>query len=213
MAWLQKRPQVSNPTMFYTVGLNKTVMLIGLGNPGPEYVLTRHNIGFICLDSFVEQNEDMERRIKKANLKSLLSIGRIGESRVVAIKPTTYMNNSGEAVQAAADYYKIQPANIVVIHDDLDIDFGQIRLRIGGQDAGHKGIESISKRIGENYGRIRVGIGPKQPARVSSEKFVLKEFSSTEKTQLPNLTKEVNSILSEYIYGGELPHETRSFVI
>jgi PTH1 family peptidyl-tRNA hydrolase len=215
MSWLQKRPQVSNPTAFYTVGLNKTILLVGLGNPGKEYDGTRHNIGFLCIDKFVETNAaDMEKWMLKKDLKCYFSNGRLGDCRVIAIKPTTFMNNSGEAVQAAASFYKVGAENITVIHDELDIDFGQIRLRSGGSSAGHNGIKSISEHIGETYGRIRVGIGPKKPAKIDSTDFVLQKFSTKEQAQLSNLTQEVNAILSEHVFGdAQLPTETRSFLV
>jgi PTH1 family peptidyl-tRNA hydrolase len=213
MAWLQKRPQVSNPTMFYTVGLNKTILLVGLGNPGKEYDLTRHNVGFLCIDEFVRKTDEMEEWQQKKNLKCLLSSGQMGDTRVIAIKPTTFMNLSGEAVQAVANFYKASPGNVAVIHDELDIDFGQIRLRQGGSDAGHNGVKSVTKHLGEDYGRVRVGVGPKQPAKIDSTGFVLQKFSAEEQAQLPNLTREVNAILSEYLYGAELPHDTRNFLV
>lgn len=213
MAWLQKRPQVSDPTNFYTVGLNKTVLLVGLGNPGSEYDGTRHNIGFDCLDSFVAKNSEMGEWVNKKDLKCLLSSGQIGEARVLAIKPTTFMNLSGEAVQAVMHFYKLHAGQVVVVHDELDIDFGQIRLRKEGSSAGHNGIKSISNILGEDYGRVRVGIGPKTPARIKSQDFVLQKFGAEQQAQIPNLLREVNAILSEFVFGGELPHETRSFLV
>jgi PTH1 family peptidyl-tRNA hydrolase len=213
MAWLQRRPQVSDPTMYYSVGLNKTIILVGLGNPGKEYSLTRHNAGFLCLDTFVSQNDEMADWIQKKDLKALISTGRLGDKQVIAMKPTTFMNLSGEAVQSVANYYNILPADIVVVHDELDIDFGQIRLRTGGSSAGHNGIKSVSQHIGEDYGRIRIGVGPKHPARIKSEDFVLQKFSAGEKEQLPNLVREVNSIISEFLYGSGLPQDTRSFLV
>lgn len=213
MAWLQKRPQVSDPTMYYTVGLNMTVMLVGLGNPGKEYELTRHNAGFIALDDFVAKTDEMEDWILKKDLKAAVSTGRVAEKRVIAVKPTTFMNLSGEAVQAVMNFYKIHPEHVVVLHDELDIDFGQIRLRVGGSSAGHNGIKSISQHIGEDYGRIRIGVGPKTPAQIKSEDFVLQKFSAAELEQLPNMNREVTAILSEYLYGSQLPHETRQFIV
>ncbi len=213
MAWLQKRPNVSNPTSFYTVGLNKTILLVGLGNPGKEYDLTRHNIGFACIDDFVIKTEGMESWIEKKDLKCLLSAGRIGDMRVIAMKPTAYMNLSGDAVQAVTHFYKISTGYVTVIHDELDIDFGQIRLRVGGSSAGHNGVKSVTQHIGEGYGRVRIGVGPKKPAAIKSEDFVLQKFSAEEQAQLPNLMREVNAILSEYLYGAELPHDTRSFLV
>ena len=214
MALFQRMPQTSDPTNFYTVGLNKTVLLVGLGNPGDEYELTRHNAGFLALDAFVEANAEMEPWISKKSLKSEISTGRIGETRVIAIKPTTFMNLSGEAVQAVASFYKIPLDTILVMHDELDVDFGNIRLRQGGSSAGHNGIKSVTQHIGEGFGRVRIGIGPKKPARMPSESFVLQDFSDQEQEQLPNMTREVNAVLSEYIFGNqELPQDTRSFLV
>jgi len=213
MALFQRRPQVSDPTNFYTVGLNKTILLVGLGNPGKEYELTRHNVGFICLDAFVDKMDEMEAWVEKKSLKCVMSTGRIGDARVIAIKPTTFMNLSGEAVQAVMNFYKISLDQIAVIHDELDIDFGQIRLRLGGSSAGHNGIKSVTQHLGEDYGRVRIGVGPKKPTRIKSEDFVLQKFSDEEQAQLPNLAQEANAILSEYVYGGQLPHDTRSFLV
>jgi PTH1 family peptidyl-tRNA hydrolase len=200
--------------MFYTVGLNKTLLIVGLGNPGKEYDLTRHNIGYLCIDDFVEKNSEMEPWIAKKDLKCLMSSGQLGESRVIAIKPTTFMNLSGEAVQAVCSFFKIDSKNMAVLHDELDITFGQIRLRADGASAGHNGIKSVSEHMGEEYGRIRIGIGPKTPSKIDSADFVLQKFSSAEQKQLDNLKKEMSAILTEYIYGGGiLPTETRSFII
>jgi PTH1 family peptidyl-tRNA hydrolase len=213
MALFQRKPQTSDPKMMYSLGLNKTVLIVGLGNPGKEYELTRHNIGFISIDHFVESAEEMQDWVQKKDLKCLMSSGQMGETRVIVIKPTTFMNKSGEAVQAAASFYKIQEDKIIVVHDELDIDFGQIRLRMGGSSAGHNGIKSVTQHLDDDYGRVRIGVGPKKPAAMKSEDFVLQKFSKDEQAELPSLIREVTAILTEYIYGGELPHETRSFLV
>jgi PTH1 family peptidyl-tRNA hydrolase len=213
MALFQRRPQTSDPVNYYSVGLSKNILIVGLGNPGKEYDLTRHNVGFFVVDEFVAKTDEMENWINKKDLKCQMSGGRIGDKRIIAMKPATFMNLSGEAVQAVADFYKIHPDNIVVIHDELDIDFGQIRLRKGGSSAGHNGVKSVTKHITADYGRIRIGIGPKTPEQTSSEDFVLQKFSEAEQGQLPNLSKEVLAILSEYIYGDQLPHDTRTFLV
>ena len=213
MAWLQKRPQVSDPIQFYSSGLNKSKLIVGLGNPGKEYLGTRHNVGFACLDAFVDQYEEMSSWVMKKDLKCEFSSGRIGDSQIIAMKPTTFMNNSGDAVQAVLGFYKLDPKNVVIVHDELDIDFGQIRLRVGGSSAGHNGLKSIINRIGEDFGRIRIGIGPKKPARMDSADFVLQPFPQDQLLQMKNLQKEVNAILSEYIYGDVLPADTRLFLI
>jgi PTH1 family peptidyl-tRNA hydrolase len=213
MGWLQKRPQLSDTIQLYTLGQHKTILLVGLGNIGRQYTSTRHNVGFLALDVFVATHPDMSDWIEKRDLKCHFSKGRLGDTEVIAIKPTTLMNLSGEAVQAVTHFYKIIQESVLVLHDELDIPFGQIRLRVGGGSAGHNGIKSITDTIGDTYGRVRIGIGPKKPESIDSADFVLQAFDAKEQTQLPNLTREVNAILTEYIYGGKLHRETRNFLL
>lgn len=213
MALFQRRPQTSDTIKYYTLGQNKTALIVGLGNPGREYDGTRHNIGFACVDAFVEANGDMQPWVEKKDLKCLVSNGQLGETRVIAMKPTTYMNLSGEAVQALAHFYKISPDQIVTIYDELDIPFGQIRVRVGGGSAGHNGVKSVIQHLGEDFGRIRIGVRPKTPEQMDSADFVLAKFSGEQQAQLKNLTREVTAILTEYVYGSELPHETRNFIV
>lgn len=213
MSLFQNRPQASDTHNYYTVGMNKTALIVGLGNPGKEYDLTRHNVGWHILDAFVDKQSEMDGWVSKKDLKCHIAQGQFGDTRVYIIKPTTFMNLSGEAVQAVVNFYKISPDFIAVIHDELDISFGQIRLRVGGGSAGHNGIKSVTQHISDNYGRVRVGIGPKSPAQMDSADFVLQKFSATEQEQLPNLVKETSAILTEFIYSGQaLPTETRSFL-
>lgn len=213
MGLFQNRPQVSDPVNYVTVGMNKTILVVGLGNPGKEYDFTRHNAGFLCVDEFVDKNPDMGSWVEKKDLKCIMSNGRLGELRVIAIKPTTFMNNSGEAVRATCDFYKIHPSQMVVVHDELDITFGQLRTRIGGSSAGHNGIKSIVQHCGEEFGRIRIGIGPKVPEQIDSADFVLGKFSKEEQAELPTMAREANAVLTEFIYGGQLTIETRNFLI
>jgi PTH1 family peptidyl-tRNA hydrolase len=198
MSLFQRMPQASNPINYVTVGLNKTLLIAGLGNPGPEYDQTRHNIGFAAIDAFV---------------KCVISTGKMGDTRVICIKPSTFMNLSGEAVQAVSNFYKVQPDKLVVVHDELDINFGQIRLRMGGSAAGHNGIKSVTQHMGESYARVRIGIGPKVPEQMDSADFVLKRFSQEELGHMDELTRETNAILSELVFGAELLPETRNFLI
>ncbi len=213
MAWLQKRPQVALPINYVTMGQNNILMLVGLGNIGAKYQGTRHNIGFECLDLLIDKYQEMSSWVEKKDLKCYLSSGRFGDSMVIAIKPTTYMNLSGEAVALALSFYKVQLEHLVVVHDDLDIDFGSIRIRYGGSDAGHNGIKSITNKIGEDYGRIRIGIGPKKPEEIDSADFVLQSFSTQEQKQIENMKRECSAILSEFIYNKKLVTETRSFIV
>jgi PTH1 family peptidyl-tRNA hydrolase len=212
MALFQRRPSSSDTIKYYTLGQNKTLLIVGLGNPGKEYDGTRHNIGFACLDEFAKAN-DFDPWVEKKDLKCHLASAQLGESRVLLVKPTTFMNLSGEAAQAVANFYKVGSDNIVAVYDEIDIPFGQIRMRVGGGSAGHNGVKSLIQHLGENFGRIRVGIGPKQPEQMDSADFVLAKFSGEQQGQLQNLTKEAAAILSEYTFQGELPHDTRNFIV
>lgn len=211
MALFQKRPEVGHGITFTTYGMNKTILIVGLGNIGDEYVGTRHNIGFACVDEFARKN-DFAPWVNKTDFKCQVTQATLGETRIILCKPTTFMNLSGEAVQAIAHFYKIQLDKIIAVHDELDIAFGQVRLRMGGSSAGHNGIKSLTKHLGEGYGRIRVGIGPKTPEQIDSADFVLQKFSATEAKELPKLTREVAAALSELAYGAPLSPETRSFL-
>jgi PTH1 family peptidyl-tRNA hydrolase len=148
MAFFQKRPQLGDSIQYYTLGQNKTVLIVGLGNLGSEYDGTRHNVGFEVADRFAAEQE-LPTWVEKKDLKCYLTSGQIGETKVFVIKPTTLMNLSGEAVQAVMHFYKIGPDQTVVVHDELDIPFGQIRTRTGGSSAGHNGIKSVTQHIGE----------------------------------------------------------------
>lgn len=213
MSLFQRRPQLGDTIRFYTLGQNKTVLIVGLGNPGKEYNGTRHNIGFSAVDAFVVANE-FEPWIAKKDLKCLQASATIGDTRVIAIKPTTFMNLSGEAVQAVAAFYKIPADKVIVVHDELDIPFGQIRLRTGGSSAGHNGLKSIIQHLGETFGRIRIGVGPKEPEQIDSADFVLGKFTKEQQTHMPELLRETSAILSETAYGaGSLSQETRHFLV
>lgn len=212
MALFQKKPVVGNNAPIYTLGLQKTVLIVGLGNIGKKYDGTRHNIGFEAIDALAI-SQVMDNWTEKKDLKSHIATGTVGDTRVILCKPTTYMNNSGEAVQAVAHFYKVHGQGITVVYDELDIEFGQIRTRYGGSAAGHNGVKSIIQHMGEDFGRVRIGIGPKQPEAIDSADFVLAKFSKTDQAQLPNLHKETTAILTEYIHSAQLPAETRTFLV
>ncbi len=211
MALFQKRPDFGSNLTMSSYGMHKSLIVVGLGNPGKEYDNTRHNVGFMCVDEFREKN-DLPAWIHKKDLKAVVSVGTVGDTRVILCKPQTFMNNSGEAVQAIAQFYKVGVENIVVVHDELDVDFGQIRVRSGGSSAGHNGIKSIAQHIHESFGRVRVGIGPKEPEQMDSADFVLQKFSAEQEKELPKMIREVVALLSEYAYGSLVTAETRSFL-
>ncbi len=192
--------------------MNKSLLIIGLGNPGAEYIGTRHNIGFGCLDEFARKN-DITPWVNKSDIKCLSAVKTLGDTRVILCKPQTFMNLSGEAAQAIFHFYKLSIEQVVVVHDEIDIEFGQIRLRRGGSSAGHNGIKSLTKHLGSDaYGRVRIGIGPKVPEQIDAADFVLQKFSASDQKHLPALTREVSAILSEYVFGSPMVAETRGFL-
>lgn len=214
MGLFSKKPtQTSSHAPLYTIGGQKTVLLVGLGNPDKEYDGTRHNVGFACIDAFVAAHSEFSPWVVKKDLKCTLTSATLGATRVLAIKPSTYMNLSGEAVQATLSFYRLDVGNVVVVHDELDIDFGQIRTRIGGGTAGHNGLKSIVQHCGEDFGRVRIGINNQNRIKNDEKDFVLKPFSKLEQEQLGNLTRETSAILTEYVFGGQLATETRSFIV
>jgi PTH1 family peptidyl-tRNA hydrolase len=213
MAIITKRPIFNSHLPMYDFGLNTTILIVGLGNPGKEYTGTRHNIGFAVLDNFAEK-QDFEKWTQKKDLHCLHTSKTLGSTRVVLCKPTTFMNESGRAVKAVQHFYKIDNSKTLVVYDELDIHFGHLRTRLGGSSAGHNGVKSVTQACGEDYGRLRIGIGPKKPKQIDTSDFVLAKFSPKEVSHLPDLLKETNAVLSEYAHGaGELPVETRSFIL
>lgn len=205
----REQPQTEVP---YTVSIGKedTKLIVGLGNPGKKYDLTRHNVGFTCLDAFV--GAENGQWVEKKPLKAFVADLRLGQTRILCIKPLTYMNASGEAVRAVQDYFKIDNAHTVVVHDELDIIFGQIRSRLGGSAAGNNGVKSLIQHLGEDFGRIRIGVANEFAGQVDSADFVLQKFSKEEQGSLKALTTEVNSLINEFIFGDQLPQDTRKFI-
>jgi peptidyl-tRNA hydrolase, PTH1 family len=158
------------------------LLVVGLGNPGPQYATTRHNLGFLVADVLADRMGDGFKVHKKSGAE--VATGRLAGTSVVVAKPRTYMNESGRQVGPLAKFYSVAPADVIVLHDELDIDFGRIRLKFGGGIAGHNGLRSVSAALGTNdFGRIRLGIG-KPPGRQSGASFVLENFSSRERPEL-----------------------------
>jgi PTH1 family peptidyl-tRNA hydrolase len=211
MALFQKKPQVQSSAPLYTLGANKTVLIIGLGNPGKEYTGTRHNIGFAVLDDFAAKN-DFPGWVAKRDLKCELSIHTMGENRVVLCKPSTFMNNSGEAAQAVQRFYRVYNKNTLSVYDELAIPFGSLRTRLGGSDAGHNGVKSLIQHIGDDFGRLRIGVGSDVAQKNDSADFVLGKFTKKEQSNLPQIIREANVVITEYVFSGQLPHETRTVI-
>ena len=167
-------------------------LFVGLGNPTPNSENNRHNIGFKIIDAI---NSNFKLSKQKPKFKGLLTTGNINEKKVYAIKPLTFMNNSGICIRELIEYFKIEAENIIVFHDDLDIDFGKIKTKFGGSSAGHNGIESIDKFIGKDYSRVRIGIG-KPNDKIAVSDYVLKDFDDDEKQQLETLKNNITENLA-----------------
>ncbi len=213
MGLFAKRPILDSNAPLYSLGLNRTILIVGLGNPGKEYDGTRHNIGFAVLDNFA-MKQGFDNWVAKKDMHSAQVSHTIGNTRVILCKPNTFMNDSGRAVKATQHFYKIDNNETLVVYDELDIEFGHIRTRVGGSDAGHNGVKSVTNACGETYGRVRIGIGPKKPQQIDTADFVLAPFSKTHQKDMPGLMQETNAILSEYAHSRDkLLAETRSFII
>lgn len=158
-------------------------LLVGLGNPDLQYKNNRHNVGFMVIDALIDDQSSCEK-ITKANFKGEL----FKAPSMLLLKPTTYMNLSGESVRAVDDYFK--PDQIIVIHDDLDLPFGTLRFKIGGGHGGHNGLRSIDAHIGAEYIRVRIGIG-KPTHKSDVAKYVLSDFSACQREHLPEIITHV----------------------
>lgn len=211
MGLFQRQP-INNEAPLYTIGGQKTFLFVGLGNVGKEYEKTRHNLGFICIDHYADKN-DFPGWVEKKDLHCLETSKTIGNARVILIKPTTLMNDSGKAVQAIQRFYRIDNSSTLIVHDELDIDFGKIRVRRGGSDAGNNGVKSLVKHGIDDTWRLRTGIGPKSPEQIESQDYVLGKFSKDQNEKLPKITNGVRSIIDEFVHSsGNLTSETRSFI-
>ena len=168
------------------------LLFVGLGNPTPNSHNNRHNIGFKIIDAI---NLKFGLSKQKPKFKGLLTTGNIKEKKIYAIKPLTFMNNSGICIRELIEYFKIDSEDVIVFHDDLDISFGKVKAKFGGSSAGHNGIESIDKFIGKDYSRVRIGIG-KLNGKPNATDLVLNDFDEEEKAELENITNNITNSIS-----------------
>ena len=168
------------------------LLLVGLGNPNPNNTNNRHNVGFLVIDAI---NAKFKLSKQKPKFKGLLTTGKINEQKVYAIKPLTFMNNSGICIREIIEYFKINVKDVFVFHDDMDIDIGKIKVKFGGGNAGHNGIESIDKNIGKDYSRIRIGVGRPKNNSTGAE-HVLDNFANEEKKSVEEVNNNITKSLS-----------------
>lgn len=195
----------------YTTGQQKTYLIVGLGNPGKNFENTRHNLGFMVLDHFAKQN-NLEDWVAKKDLSCQLSSGLVDGAKVLLCKPQTMMNLSGQAGQSVQHFYKLSNSQTVVVYDELALPLGTLRARTGGESAGHNGIKSMIEYMGEDFMRLRIGIGDPKNLKLPADSFVLGKFSDNESNSLGLILKEACSMLGEFVATGELPNDTRKIL-
>ena len=168
------------------------LLFVGLGNPPPDSENNRHNVGFKIIDNI---NKEFSLSKQKPKFKGLLTTGSINNKKIYAIKPLTFMNNSGICIRELIEYFKINAEDVIVFHDDLDVEFGKIKTKFGGSSAGHNGIASIDKFIGKDYSRVRIGIGkPKDNIEIAD--YVLQNFNEDESNSIQKILKNITESIS-----------------
>ena len=173
-------------------------VLAGLGNPGPQYSLNRHNVGFMVIDTIAESYQFPPFKVK---FNALISEGKFGSHKVLLCKPITFMNRSGQALSPLMHFYKVPVENLYVIHDDLDLVFGRLKLKQGGGAGGHNGLTSLDQSIGKDYWRLRVGIGhPGHASAVSN--YVLSNFSGHEQKEIVPLLTTIAELIPD-LFGAD----------
>ncbi len=187
---------IKSNSLYYLTDMK---LIVGLGNPETRYDNTRHNIGFMALDSFTQKHGISFSLQKK--FKAEIAETSIQGEKVLLLKPHTYYNLSGESVRAAADFYKIAPEDILLIHDELMLPFGTIRTRLGGRDAGNNGIKSINQHMGEQTARIRFGVSNSTREHIDDVNFVLGKLSKEEQAAVPELLDLVGTLIERFAAG------------
>ncbi len=176
-----------------------THIVCGLGNPGEEYERTRHNAGFMAIDSMAKS---LGVKIDRLKFRALTAEAEISDRRVLLMKPETFMNLSGEAVSAAASFYKIPPENIIILHDEISFEAGRFRIRRKGSAGGHNGLKSIIASLGaDNFPRIKIGVGQKPNPEYDLVKWVLGRFSEEDHTKLCAAFSDIESAVSLMVAG------------
>jgi PTH1 family peptidyl-tRNA hydrolase len=182
-------------------------LVVGLGNPGSNYAQTRHNLGFMVADRLAARLGSKFKVHKRSGAE--IVTGRLGGRPVILAKPRCYMNESGRQVGPLAKFYSVSPADVIVIHDELDIDFGLIRLKIGGGEGGHNGLRSVAAALGtKDFHRVRIGIG-RPPGRKDPAAFVLENFTAAERPEVPTICEQAADATALLIELGLEPAQNR----
>lgn len=187
---IQNILEVERPSVF---------LIVGLGNPGRNYRNTRHNIGFMVIDQLAK---DLECPLSKVQNKAIIGTCKVDGIKVILAKPQTFMNLSGNSISSLLKFYKIDFPQLLLIHDDVDVPFGQIRMRPGGGSAGQKGVESTITQLGSKaFPRLRMGIG-QPPGRMDSADYVLQSFDKADENELPEFIERASSAVKCFLTDG-----------
>lgn len=174
-------------------------LILALGNPGSQYAQTRHNVGWQVIDAYA-QARGVAFAAEAKFFADVAELSKGGE-KFLLVKPTTYYNEAGRSARAVADFYKVEAEDVLVVHDELALDFGVVRTRRGGSDAGNKGVRSITAHLGENTARLRIGTNREQPAGMSTPDFVLSRLSAEERVAVERLVPRVAEIIDGFVAG------------
>ncbi len=175
------------------------IVIVGLGNPGGKYSLTRHNVGFDVIDLV---GKKLDIKVNKVKFKALIGEGTWGGQRIVLVKPSTYMNLSGESIRPLMDFYKLDPRDLMIVLDDIDIEFGTLRIKKKGSAGTHNGLKSIISHIGtDQFPRLKIGIGQKPPSYDLAD-FVLSKFSKSERIIIDEAIANAADAIDEFIIRG-----------
>jgi len=179
-------------------------LIVGLGNPGKKYEKTRHNVGFLALSNLRFKISDFSEWKLNKKFNAEIAEGKINGQKIILVKPQTFMNESGEAAAAASNFYKINPHDILIIHDDIDLPFGKIRIKKDGRSGGHQGVQSIINSLGtQNFIRLKIGVGPKtRPANFNAAKYVLQKFNRIEEKILAEIIKKATDAVAVILNEG-----------
>lgn len=176
-------------------------LIVGLGNPGPQYAQTRHNLGFMVVDKLAEEL-GVSFKLWGPGSQSDMAQGSYKGEKVILLKPLTFMNLSGQSAVAAAHFFKILPEDVVAIHDELDLAFGDVRLKVGGGEGGHNGLKSLTKCLSTpNYARVRMGVGRPPHPGMDPADWVLKAFGSSDWTEVDSMIQRALQGLAAFVAG------------
>ncbi|OQA37871.1 MAG: Peptidyl-tRNA hydrolase [Parcubacteria group bacterium ADurb.Bin316] len=209
MGLFTRQPMQLRQNLPYTVSASvKTKLVVGLGNPEKKYEKTRHNFGFLAVEQYAKNNNYSDWQ-EQTKFKALVSENSFIGTKVILVKPLTYMNLSGEAVQLIASYYKVNTPDILVVYDDLSLPFGHIRSRQGGQSGGHNGIKSLINCLDNDFYRLKIGTKNSKLSNLDQSDFVLAKFTKAEESAIHAILSEVSEMVNEFVFNNSITNDTR----